>query len=82
LRHAGHDAWIEQQTPAGLLANVDELGPASILLAAPTEPEVTNVTSTSTSMILIGDDQGVLTRMLQEPPTRLVVDPYGERLSL
>lgn len=80
-RHARHDASIQEQLAVGNLADVDQLVQARIAVAAPTEPEVTNVTPASTSSVLISDDERILTRVLVQPPARLLVEGDVEDLS-
>src|SRR5713226_7155227 len=72
-RHAGHDSRVDKDPPAGHRADVDQLGPF-IASAAPTEPQVTNVTSASTARIAVGDDEGITAGMLLEPAPRPIVE--------
>ena len=76
-RHARHDARVEEDAPAGHLADVDQFGPF-IASPAPTEPQVTNVTSASTARVAIGDDERILAGMLAEPMLRSIVQYDGE----
>jgi len=47
-------------------------------LAAPTEPQVTNVTSASTARVAVGDDERVPVGVLLEPAACLVIEYDGE----
>src|ERR1700674_682231 len=76
-RHASQDSRVEKDAPAGHRADVDQLGPF-IASPAPTEPQVTNVTSASTARIAIGDDERIAVGMLVEPPPRPLVEYDGE----
>ena len=55
-RHVGADSPIEKDPPTGHLADIDQRG-SPIASPAPTEPQVTNVTSASTARIAVGDDE-------------------------
>src|ERR1700730_11204117 len=55
-RQAGHDSRVEKDAAAGHLSDIDQLRPF-IASPAPTEPQVTNVTSTSTARVAVGDDE-------------------------
>jgi hypothetical protein len=76
-RHARHDSRIEKDPPAGHFADIDQRG-LLIALAAPTEPQVTNVTSASTARVAVGDDEGIPVRVLVEPVPCPVVEYDGE----
>jgi hypothetical protein len=72
--HPGHDSPVEQDPTTGRLANVDELLGVLIARLAPTEPQVTDVTSASTASVLVGDHQRILAGMLGQPLPRLLVE--------
>jgi len=76
-RHARHDLWVEKDPTAGHFADIDQVGLVGVSVA-PTEPQVTKVTSASTAGIAIGDDQGVPGGVLVEPAARLVIECDGE----
>jgi hypothetical protein len=76
-RHARHDSRVEKDSAAGHLSDIDQLGPF-IASPAPTEPQVTNVTSASTACVAIGDDERILVGMLVEPALRSIVQYDGE----
>ncbi len=76
-RHARHDSRVEKDPPAAYLANIDQRG-LLIASAAPTEPQVTNVTPASTARVAIGDDKRVPVGVLLEPATCLVIEHDGE----
>lgn len=76
-RHARQDARVEEDSPAGRRADIDQCGPL-IASPAPTEPQVTNVTPASTARIAVGDDEGILVGMLLEPALRSIVEYDGE----
>src|SRR3989441_5598438 len=72
MRDARHDSRVEKDTSAGYRPDVDQ-GRLLIRLSAPTEPQVTNVTSTSAARVAVGDDQRIPVGMLLEPaPCRIV----------
>ena len=77
-RHAGQDPAVEQNQTAADLPNIDQLIGACIPLAAPTEPEVTDVTPASTTGDLIGQHQRILTWMFGQPPLGLFVERDDE----
>ena len=76
-RHAMPDPRVETDSPAGHRADIDQLGPF-IASPAPTEPQVTDVTSASTARVAVGDDERTLVGMLVEPALRSVVQYDGE----
>lgn len=80
VRQAGHDPSIEKEPAAGYLANVGESLGSAVLVAAPTEPKVTDVTAASTSSVLVRNDQGIATWMLPQPLTRGIVEVDLERV--
>ena len=65
-RHARHDSRVDEDPPAGHRADIDQCGPL-IASPAPTEPQVTNVTSASAARIAIGDDERIPIGVLLEP---------------
>ena len=71
--HARRDSPIEENPPTRHFANVDQRR-ALVLPPAPTEPQVTNVTSPSTSSVFIGDDEGVAGQVLLQPAAGLIVE--------
>ena len=75
-RQARHDSRVEKDPPAGHRADINQCG---LLIAspAPTEPQVTNVTSASTARVAIGDDEWIPVGMLAEPAPRPIVE-YDE----
>jgi hypothetical protein len=76
-RHARHDSRVEENPPAGHGADVDQLGPF-IASPAPTEPQVTDVTSASTARIAVSDDERIPVGMLGEPAPRSIVEYDSE----
>ena len=76
-RHAMPDSRVEKDSAAGHLSDIDQPGPFTAS-AAPTEPQVTNVTSASTARVAVGDDERSLIRMLVEPALGSVVEYDGE----
>jgi hypothetical protein len=76
-RHARHDSRVEKDPPAGHFADIDQRG-LLIASAAPTEPQVTNVTSASTARVAVGDDEGIPARVLVEPVPCPIVEYDGE----
>ena len=76
-RHARRDSRVEKDPPAGHRPDIDQCG-LLIGSPAPTEPQVTNVTSASTARIAVGDDEGVTAGMLLEPMPRPIVEYDGE----
>ena len=76
-RHARPDSRVEKDPPAAHLADIDQLG-TFIASPAPTEPQVTNVTSASTARVAVGDDERSLVRMLAEPAPCPIVEYDGE----
>ena len=72
-RHPRHDSRVDKDPPAGHLPNVDQQGPL-IASPAPTEPQVTNVTSASTACVAVGDDERVPTWVLLEPALCPIVE--------
>ena len=75
--HARHDARVEKDPPAGHFPDIDQRR-SLIASAAPTEPQVTNVTSASAARVAIGDDERVPIGVLVEPALCLVVEYDGE----
>ncbi len=69
---------VEQDPAAGCLPDIHELPGVLVSRPAPTEPQVTDVTSASTAGVLVGDHQRILTRMLGEPLPGLVVKRHEE----
>ena len=65
-RHAGHDSWVDKDPPAVHCADIDQCR-SLIASAAPTEPQVTNVTSASTARIAVGNDERIPIGVLLEP---------------
>jgi hypothetical protein len=76
-RHARHDARVEKNAAAGHVADIDQRR-SLIASAAPTEPQVTNVTSASTATIAIGDDERIPGGVLVKPAPRVVIEDDGE----
>jgi len=77
VRHARHDSRIEKDAPAGHFADIDQRG-LLIASAAPTEPQVTNVTSASAACVAVGDDERIPFRVLVEPAPCPVVEYQSE----
>jgi hypothetical protein len=75
--HPRHDSRVQEDAPAGHLSDIDQLGPF-IASPAPTEPQVTNVTSASTARVAIGDYERILVGVLVEPALRSIVQYDGE----
>jgi len=76
-RHAGHDSRIEKDPPTAQRADLDQRRPI-IASPAPTEPQVTNVTSASAARVAIGDDERIPGGVVVEPAPSLVVEDNGE----
>lgn len=74
-RHPRQDSTINQDAAARHFSNLDQLSRALVAPAAPTEPQVTDVTPGSTVDVRIGEDEGVIAGMLGEPALRLFVEP-------
>ena len=72
-RHPRHDSWVDKDPPAGHLPDIDQRR-ALIASAAPTEPQVTNVTSASTARVAVGDDERVVVGMIIEPAPCPIVE--------
>jgi hypothetical protein len=78
-RQARHDPSIQEDLAARHLTNGSVSSNLPILVAAPTEPKVTDVTSASTSAVLVGNHQCIPTRMLLQPmPCGVVEDDLEE----
>jgi len=77
-RHARDDPAVEEDPPAADRADVDQLARVLVLLATPTEPEVTDVTPASTARVLVGDHHRIAARMLGQPVAGLLVEGYQE----
>ena len=75
--HARPDSGIEKDAPAGNRADIYECG-ALIASPAPTEPQVTNVTSASAARVAIGDDERIVVGVLVEPAPCLAIEYDGE----
>jgi len=73
-RHPGGDPAVEQDRPAADLTDVDQLARILVLLATPTESEVTDVTPASTARVLVGDHHRIAARVLGQPVAGLVVE--------
>lgn len=73
-RHPRDDPAVEEDPPAAERADVDQLARILVLLATPTEPEVTDVTPASTAGVLVRDDHRIAARMLGQPVAGLVVE--------
>ena len=71
--HARRDSRVKKDSPAGHRPDIDQARPL-IASPAPTEPQVTNVTSTSTARIAVGDDECIPVGMLAEPSPRPIVE--------
>lgn len=72
-RHSRRDSRVKKDPPAGYCADIDQ--PRRVVaLAAPTEPQVTNVTSPATPRVAIADDERITARILLEPLPRPIVD--------
>jgi hypothetical protein len=76
-RHARHDSRVEEDSPTRDFADIDQRG-LLIASAAPTEPQVTNVTSASTARVAISDDERIPVGVLVEPAACLVIECDGE----
>jgi hypothetical protein len=72
--HPGHDPPVEQDPPTGNFADVDQLVRVLVLLATPTEPEVTDVTAASAARVSVGDHHRIGGRMLGQPVAGLFVE--------
>lgn len=78
-RQARHDSSIQQDLAARHRADGGILFSLPVLIAAPTEPKVTDVTAASTSAVFIGNDECIPTGMLGQPLLRIVVEDHLER---
>jgi hypothetical protein len=76
-RHARPDSRVEKDAPATHFANIDQRR-LLIASAAPTEPQVTNVTSASTAGVAISDDKRVPVGVFLEPAPCLLIEYDGE----
>ena len=76
-RHARDDSGVEKDPPAAHFADIDQRR-LLIASAAPTEPQVTNVTPASTARVAVGDDEPIAVGVLLEPATCLVIEYDGE----
>lgn len=76
-RHAMPDSRVEKDSAAGHLSDIDQPGPFTAS-AAPTEPQVTNVTSASTARVAVGDDERIPVGMLGEPAPCSIVELDSE----
>jgi hypothetical protein len=76
-RDARHDSRVEIDSPTAHFADIHQRG-LLIASAAPTEPQVTNVTPASTARVAIGDDKRVPVGVLLDPATCLVIEYDGE----
>ncbi len=76
-RHAGHDSRVEKDSPAGHRPDINQCG-SFIASPAPTEPQVTNVTSASTARIAESDDERIPVGVLLEPVPCPIVQNDGE----
>jgi len=72
--HASHDPPVEKDPPAADLADVHQVIGALVFWTTPTEPEVTDVTPTSTAGVRVRDHHRVRAGMFGQPPLRLVVE--------
>ena len=72
-RHPRHDSWVDKDPPAGHLPDIDQRR-ALIASAAPTEPQVTNVTSASTARVAVGDEERIPVVVLLEPAPGPIVE--------
>lgn len=79
-RHAWHDSPVQQDPAPGQLADVDQVGRPLIAAPAPTEPQVTDVTPTSTSRVRERDHQRLLAGVRLQPPPCLLIQGDDERL--
>jgi hypothetical protein len=76
--HAGQDSLVEQDPATGYHPDIHELPGILVFRPAPTEPQVTDVTPTSTARVPVGDHQRILTRMAGQPLLRLLVERHNE----
>ncbi len=80
LGHSADDALVDEDPPAGHVANVDERRPLVSLLA-PTQPHLTNVTAAATAAIFVSNNEGIPAWMLVQPAARLVIKYDYERFA-
>ena len=78
-RHPRQDPPVEQDGPTHHLTDVNQIFRVLLPMLAPTEPQVTNVTSASTSRLAVSDDECVATGMLLQPAVGLGVEQDDER---
>ena len=78
VRHPRDNPAVEEDPPAGHLADADQLVRVLILSSTPTEPEVTDVTPASTARVLIRDHHRIRARMLSQPVPCLFVEGDDE----
>ena len=74
LRQARHDTPVQEDAAPCHLSNFDELLAIRVAVAAPTEPQVTDVTAASTSRVVVRDDERVVARVLGQPGLRRIVE--------
>ena len=75
--HARRDSRVKKDSPAGHRPDIDQARPL-IASPAPTEPQVTNVTSASAARVAVSDDERIPVGVLVEPAPCLVVEDDGE----
>jgi hypothetical protein len=77
-RQARHDPSIQKDLTARHRADGGKTFRFAILMAAPTEPKVTDVTAASTAAVVVGNHQCIPTWMLVQPMPCLVVEGHFE----
>ena len=73
----GRDSKVKKDSPAGHRPDIDQGGPL-IASPAPTEPQVTNVTSASAARVAVSDDERIPVGALVEPAQGLDIEYEGE----
>jgi len=77
-RHSWRDPFVQKYPASRQVTDILQVVRTLISAPAPTEPQVTDVTSTSTSGVGKCHDQGIPTGVEIEPAARLAIHGDGE----
>jgi len=77
LGHSEDDALVQEDPTAGHVANVDERR-SFVSSLAPTQPHLTNVTTTATPTVLVSDNERILAWMLIQPSAGFLIEYHRE----